>query len=518
MGVRSVLHVSREFAGIAEAGGVKDAVSGLAYALAGQGIQTSVALPLYGFIKGSLPIGPAAFRFEIPVPDQEAGNAVRGEPVRVHVLEKNGIRIFLIDSMRFSDKADVYTYTAADEKKNGHKKRGTGHWDFHQMNLILQKAALETALISGEIPDVFHCHDGHSAFLPAIMREDGRISRAFAKTGAVVTIHNAGKGYHQEIWDLPFAGLVTGLSRAVLQKGRIGRTVDPLLLAASYARMATVSEQYARELLAEKDEEVSGGLGRSFRERNLALAGITNGVDPVPFDPRAADSIGLPFSFDPETGDWEGKAGCKKALRGELAMDAGGEEKPLFGFIGRLTRQKGIDVLLGAAASVLEAGLAVDFVVLGQGEARDESLFQALAARRFSRGSFRFIARYDFGLSKRIYAATDFLLIPSEFEPCGLTDFHAQLMGSIPVVHRVGGLVKVRDSETGFSYDEQAPSALEGVIRRCMGLYSAEPQGLERIRRRAFTEIFDRHTWSIVAREGYMPLYESSMPGSRIQA
>jgi starch synthase len=508
--IRSVFHVTREYAGLGEAGGVKDAVSGLAGALTRMGVRTTVALPLYGFLKARFSLGRAAAVFAFPIPDHDRGNRVRDERVRVLSLERDGVRFLLVDSGRFSDKNDVYTYTDTDEIKNSYKKKGTGHWDSHQMNVILQKAALEIALRTGDIPDIFHCHDGHAAFLPALMREDRRISEAFARTGAVVTIHNAGVGYHQEIWDPAFAALLTGLSTGVLSRGMLNATVDPLLLAGSYARMTTVSEQYADELLGEKEGEVSGGLGRTFSERGIKVTGITNGVDPVPFDPRFPAASGLPFRFDPSTGDLDGKKRCKKTLLEELSVTHRSGERPLFGFIGRLTTQKGIDVLGEAVTSALGKGRAADFIVLGQGESKNEELFRALSSREFSQGSLCFVSRYDPGLAKRLNAASDFLLIPSKFEPCGLTDFHAQLMGSIPVVHAVGGLRKVRDAETGLSYDEQSSAALEGAIDRCLSLYVSEPEALSRIRKTAFDEIFQKHTWDMVAREGYLPLYEDA--------
>jgi starch synthase len=246
MDIRSVFHVTREFSGLAEAGGVKDAVAGLVGALVRMGIKTSVALPLYGFMGGALDPGPIVAEFTLSVPDQDNGNRLREEPVRVHSLVKGGARFYLIDSARFAEKGDVYTYTATEEDSNPQKKRGTGHWDSHQMNLILQKSAIEAARRLGDIPDVFHCHDGHAAFLPALLREGGGRERCemedFTGSGAIVTIHNAGVGYHQEIWDMAFAEAVTGLSRKVLSRGILNATVDPLLLAGFYARMSTVSE------------------------------------------------------------------------------------------------------------------------------------------------------------------------------------------------------------------------------------------------------------------------------------
>jgi starch synthase len=198
-------------------------------------------------------------------------------------------------------------------------------------------------------------------------------------------------------------------------------------------------------------------------------------------------------------------------LPGPRRSPRNGPDAPLFAFIGRLTPQKGIDVLQGAMEELVNEIDAPNFIVLGQGEREAEEKFRRLAARG-KEGRVFFLSRFDPSLAKLIYAASDVMLIPSAFEPCGLTDFHAQLMGTIPLVHRVGGLVKVKDGITGFTYDLQTPSALAKAIRRCLGLFRTDAPLVERIRKKAFEEIFELHTWDKVAREGYIPLYESLLP------
>jgi starch synthase len=513
----TVWHVSREYSGMAEAGGVKDVVRGLAEASVRAGVETTVALPLYGFLSASFSNGAPEAKFTIAVPDYESGNALIEEPVRIFRHNICGVRIFLVECRRFSSKRNVYTYTAEDEAQNHLKKRGTGHWDFHQMNLILQKAVLETAIFIGEAPQVMHCHDGHTAFLPAIMREGERFSRHFARTAVVVTIHNAGVGYHQEVWDQGFTRLLTGLPDRVLEKGKIGSTIDPLLLAGSYAALSTVSEQYGRELLSEQDREIGGGLGKAFRERRISLRGITNGIDPGSWDPRRPLEAGLPYGFDPLIGDLEGRGKCRKALFAALGAEAEGNAHaiPLYGFIGRLTSQKGIDVLFGALRQIMGKASSPLFVVLGQGEKEKEDMMGWLAAQPSAERKLFFVPRYDVRLSKLIFASSDFLLIPSEYEPCGLTDYIAQLSGSIPIVHRVGGLMKVRDGETGFAYDGQSPGALAAAIERTSVLYSENTKLLDRIRRTAFAEIFEKHTWDTVLETGYLPLYAQAAEETR---
>jgi starch synthase len=518
-GPGAVWHVAREYAGIAEAGGVKDVVRGLAEAQARAGAQTSVVLPLYGFLPRELGQGKPVAAFRLSLPDQDKENALFEEEARVFAVHKEGVRLLFVESPRFADKRNVYVYTAEEEEENHWRKRGTGHWDFHQMNILLQRAALESAIALGGIPEIFHCHDGHTAFLPALMREDPRYADRFASAGALLTIHNAGSGYHQEVWDLEFARLLTGLPDTVLRKGLLNGTVDPILLAGFYAQLVTVSEQYAIELLNERDGKMSGGLGQALRERGIPLRGITNGVDPAPWDPRSPEKAGLPQRFDPLTGDLEGKRTCRRDLAKKLGIPLLDEtaEGLLYAFVGRLTGQKGIDVLFHALRQLLPTRPDRWFVILGQGEKEKEAMLEWLAADVSSHGRLIFIARYDPALATLIYAASDFFLIPSAYEPCGLTDFIAQLLGSIPIVHRVGGLVKVRDGETGFSYDEHNAAALAAAVDRSTALFHEKPHLLERIRRNAFGEIFSDHTWDRVLAEGYIPLYREAARGAWTQ-
>jgi len=505
-----VWHVSREYAGIAEAGGVKDVVRGLAEAHARAGGASSVVMPLYGFVSERVAAGRLVASFTLSLPDQDKGNKLFEETVRIHEARQDGVRLLLVDSPRYSALRDVYTYTAEDERENHWKKKGTGHWDYHQLNLILQRAALETALALDEIPDIFHCHDGHTAFLPALLRVDPRFEVPLRSSSAVVTIHNAGKGYHQEVWDPDFAGLLTGLPPDVLRKGLLNGTVDPLLLAGEYARLVTVSERYAEELLAERDEEMSGGLGKALRERGIGLAGITNGIDPSPWDPRTPGRAGIPFGFDPGNGDLEGKSRCRQALMERFSVSADrAAQSPLYACVGRLTGQKGIDVLSHALQILLRSKTERRFVVLGTGEKEKESMLAWLAAAPVAAGRLVFLPRYDPPLASLVYAASDFFLVPSEYEPCGLTDFIAQIFGSIPVVHHVGGLVKVRDGETGFSYREHRPADLVAAVERTNRIYIEQAGILDRIRRTGFEEIFSRHTWDRVLADSYLPLYSA---------
>jgi len=540
--------VAREFAGLAEAGGLKDAVAGLAAAQVRAGIRAAVLMPWYGFLvpleAERLPV-----RFTLNLPAANEASPLAPELVEVYRLYRDGVEVFLLDSARARAKRDVYTYTAADELENPYQKKGTGHWDAHHLNLTLQRGALELARRARRLgwpgpPAILHCHDGHAAFLPAILHLQGR--GRLRRTRALLTLHNAGGGYHQEIYGLQFARQLTGLPLEVLEEGRYqgaDEAVDPLLVGSRFAPVNTVSEQYAAEISSGALDHLTGGLGKAYREAGIRLRGITNGIDPRPYDPRVPAQTGLAYAFDPARGDLEGKKKCRRWILEEIAAapisggapaylqqarrglarqfppgspltglscfgslrDAPGS--PLFTFVGRFASQKGVDVLAGAAARLLGRRADLSFLVLGQGEQALEVRLAELAAGPAGAGRFCLLLGFNSLAAKYCYAAGDFFLVPSLYEPCGLTDLYAQMMGSLPVVHRVGGLVKVRHGETGYSYEQHSPEALCRAIQEAAADHRDRPERLEDMRRRAFGEVLERFTWDRVLAGGYLPLY-----------
>jgi len=525
---RGVWHVARECAGLAEAGGLKDVVAGLSAALAAAGVPAAVVLPRYGFIDvQALGARRLPVSFRLPLPAENQRSAAAEERVEVYRLRRGRVTVYLLDSPRTAAKRGLYTYTGADETEDPEKRRGTGHWDAHHLNLILQRGALELALAEGA-PDLFHCHDGHAALLPVLLREHPRYAQALGASRALITIHNAGWGYHQEIYDPAFAEGLTELPWTVMEKGVLNDAVDPLLLGGLYAPVTTVSEGYAAEIASGAHEALTGGLGGAYASRGIRLHGITNGVDPDGFDPRHPKATGLRHRFDPSRGDLKGKEHCRTLLLEAFHQASGSAAvtrpdlfagvacygslepaaaTPLFTFVGRLTAQKGLDVLIAALRELFRARTPLRILILGQGERALEERVLRLSREVAAAGRMGVLLGFNTLLSKYVYAAGDFFVIPSEYEPCGLTDFYAQLMGNLPVVHAVGGLVKVRHGHTGYSYREHGAEALGEAILEAMGDWERRPGHLESMRRRAFAEIFERHTWGRVLSDHYLPLY-----------
>lgn len=526
MRVENIWMLSREYGQLAGAGGVKDVVCQLSEALArSPRREVHVVLPRYGFVDASrhgfvpledpfCPQRPLRLHIDMDQPDRR----IREEVRYFHNTIEN-VHLYLVDAERYRQKSAVYTYSEQDENLVPWQKKSMGHHDFFAMNLLLQKAALELMITLGARPDIIHCHDGHTAVLPALIREIPGYRAYFRDSGCVVTVHNAGLGYHQEVIDLPYAVSITGLPAHLIYENQLERKFDPFLAAATYAIMNTVSENYARELRETDSDRMTGWLGHELLRRGVSLEGITNGIDPAVFSAEQVAGGDRQMLFQP--GDAEddliGKRRCKLALIERLKAGAatdgvpkfgslrGDGEGPLFSFIGRLSEQKGVDILMTAGDRLLQRWPEAQLLVLGTGAIDlDEALKRMADSPRLS-GRCCFLQGYSPQLASRVYAAGDFFVIPSRYEPCGLTDFIAQLHGNIPIVHHVGGLIKVVDGVSGIAYQHNDVEGLLQAMERAVRLYG-DKTAMRRVQRQAVALIEERHTWPRVM-ERYLDLY-----------
>lgn len=525
--INSIWMITREYGELAGAGGVKDVAMQLSVALSRSGRAVSVVLPLYGTMDpehlGFSRFG-LAFDLDMSYPHEE-----RREFVSVW-HRKDEVDLYLLDSPRFREKTGVYTYTAQDERQNAFHRQGEGHFDYFAMNVLHQKAALCLMVQLGAHPDIIHCHDAHTALLPAMVREQDGFRHYFKETGFVVTIHNAGRGYHQEVHDLPFAQAITDLPARVIHENLLDGAFDPFLAAAHYAEMNTVSENYARELRESADDAMTGWLGHQLLDRGLALQGITNGIDPAEFNPLDYKRLGLPAGFQPgeaEMGDAgesfagsSGKAQCRKDLCAAIASQSlsgirqSGSldfrpDQPLVTFIGRFSTQKGVDIMIDALRYLLTSDHDFQVLLLGSGQKEIEETLVGLARDHRYHGRVCLLRGFDSRLANWVYAAGDFFLVPSRYEPCGLTDFIAQLFGNLPIVHHVGGLVKVVDGETGFTFHQHSGIALLEAMLKAFAVYRSSRGEVAAMQRKAVALIQDQYTWDTV-KERYLDLYHAA--------
>jgi starch synthase len=508
--------ITREYDGLAGAGGVKDVSRQLAEALAKSTKKVRAVLPCYGFMNPEdLGFKQAGISFTVAMPYV---GIERREQVEIWQRREKNITIYLADTLRFREKRSVYTYTAADETNNPEYLQGTGHHDYFAMNVLLQKAAIALIMRLREQPDIIHCQDGHTAILPAIIRETEGYRHYFNRTGCVVTIHNAGRAYHQEVADLSFAETICGLPERIINENLLEGLFDPFLAASSYAILNTVSENYAGELRETDADEQTGWLGHRLLARGVRLEGVTNGINADDYDPQYPEKLGLPFAFSPEKGELAGKKKGREDLLAAIAENSlSGVMQdgtlsvrsgiPLFTFIGRFSHQKGVDVMTAALERLLAGDKDFQALILGSGTREIEDNLLRLTHQQ---GRVCVLRGYDPVLANRIYAAGDFFLVPSRYEPCGLTDYIAQLFGNIPIVHHIGGLVKVVDDVTGFAYREESVDALQAAMQKAIWMFHESPEKIKEMQRAAVRHIRKNYTWDKVVKK-YYTLYQEAL-------
>lgn len=456
--------VTREYAGIAEAGGVKNVACSLAEGLVRKGLAVKVFIPRYGCVRQEgLPAG----IIRITIMDKVY-------EVTFSRFELHGVVIILVGSRIFSEKKAVYTYTDAEEHSITGASRGKGHFDTDSMNVLLQKAVIEWALMTQEVPDIIHCQDAHTAILPALIRCNAQIASFFSRTACVVTIHNAGPGYRQSIPSLARASYLTGLDESCLARSLLNGNVEPFLLSEQYGNVTTVSPWYANELTSSAYNALTEGLSGEFEKRKTVITGIINGIDYHRYEPSDTTRSLLPFSFDPIRDDFAGKYACRdyfidwvsRSLETpHLTCFGTLEDDPhavYFSYHGRIVWQKGLDVFEETARIVLDHVPTARFVILGQGD----PVLEGLLARTSMRypGRFVFIRGYERTLARLAVAISDFIVLPSMFEPCGLEDYIAQIFATIPVAHAVGGLQKIIAGENGFVYRSDQHGSQESQV------------------------------------------------------
>ena len=271
-------------------------------------------------------------------------------------------------------------------------------------------------------------------------------------------------------------------------------------------RLTTVSPTYAREI---QTPDFAWGLDGLLRSRAGVLTGILNGVDRQVWDPRHDPNLPQAYGAgDPAAG----KPAAKAALQRRLGLEQR-EGAPLFGAVSRLTPQKGLDLLLAVVPQLVAMG--GQFALLGSGDADLEGGFATMAQAH--QGSVAVELGYDEALSHLIIGGADIVVMPSRFEPCGLTQLYALCYGSLPLVHRVGGLADTvvgadaaslaDGTATGFTFDDESPQALLAAIEQAIGLFGA-PFSWRRLMRRAMTRDF---SWEASARQ-YLALYRGLRP------
>ena len=376
------------------------------------------------------------------------------------------------------------------------REKEYGYFDDGERMAFYAKAVCECLRwLPDFFPEVLHCNDWHTALTPVYLREQYREVPGYQDVRTVFTVHNLKfQGQYS-----PFIlGDVLGLYECEAARNQLtrGDSVDFMAGALSYSdRVTTVSPSYAGEICT---PEYGEGLEDIFRRRHDILSGILNGIDTEVYDPAADGCIYAPFS------DLTGKRANKLALQRELGLEENAD-RPLFVLISRLTEQKGID-LLSELLWVFPAE-GMQLAVLGTGDKRFENALYS--ASRTHPGSIAARIEFSEPLSRKLYAGGDALLMPSRFEPCGLSQMIAMRYGTVPVVRETGGL---RDSVepyneftgegTGFGFTRCDSDDLLGAIRKTASLFR-QPGKWKKLAANCFAQDFG---WACSA-EKYRELY-----------
>jgi starch synthase len=464
----TILFAASEMDPLARTGGLGDVIESLPAALAARGHEVSVVLPCYrGLAEKATPTG-----VKIPV-------AVGSKQLEADVLEftiPNGVQVFLVRQDEYFDRAGIYG------------EDGKDYVDNAERFIFFSRAVLELARRILPPPEIVHVNDWQTALLPVLIKD----RRLPFKT--VLTIHNL--AYQGSFWayDFPLTRLPGQYftAQGVEFFGNVNLLKGGLLYADA---LTTVSERYAREI---KTQEYGCGLDSVIREQSHKLSGILNGADYSIWNP-ATDDL-LPARYTPD--DLTGKRACRDALLEEMGLEPN-PTGPVLGMVTRLASQKGIDLLI----PILDRLLADDvrLVILGEGDSGYERELLIASKRHAERFAYR--KTTDARLSHLICAGSDLALIPSFFEPCGLTAMYALKYGALPIARATGGLFEIirdfdatNDSGNGFLFfDANAEAFWDAVVRAKRSFQDAAEWGA--LQRRAMEVDF---SW-----ERVVPRYEA---------
>ena len=441
--------IAAEYAPLAKTGGLADVAGSLARYLDSRGHDVRPFLPGYasvlarasdrtpvpGLTDLTLDLGPHQFNYSVSQTRDPDSN----------------VRVYLVECQALYDRPQLY---------------GSGT-DEHLRFLLLTRAALESCQRLGFAPDVVHSHDWHAAFAPLFLRTLYSWDKLFAATRSMLTIHNL--GYQGEFPASAAGDLALGPGAHYLHQDdlRAGH-VNALRHGILYADMVTtVSPTYAREICT---PEQGMGLDADLRARGAGLRGILNGVDYREWNPAADRYVPHPFTADA----MQGKLAAKAALMTRLGL-IGGLRTPLLGLISRLVWQKGIDLLTEVLPGVLRERAGC-FIALGSGEPQYEAALRDLAQAFPGRVAFH--RGYSEELAHWIEAACDLFLMPSRYEPCGLNQMYSLRYGTVPVVHRTGGLADsvtqfdaASGTGTGVVFDHADAAGVRWAVDHALDLY-----------------------------------------------
>ena len=474
----SVLFVASEVAPFRKTGGLADVVGALPKALAERGVDVRVVMPLYAGIRWD-----ELERLDGSLVVPMYTGLVRSA-VRLGRLPGSDVRVYFIEHHRFFDRPHLYG------------PPGDAYADNLERFSFFSRAALELCNATGFIPDVLHAHDWQAALVP-VYANTVEWGKPLHGSASIITIHNLA---YQGVF-APGAMFITGLGWEHLNSHEFEHFGDLNLMKAALQHstlLSTVSPTYCREI---QTPAFGYGLDGVLSGRGGDLRGILNGIDVNEWNPETDRHLTAHYSHQ----SLDGKVECKAALQRELGLPVE-PRVPLFGIIGRLTHQKGYDVLAHCMHDLLDWNLQV--VLLGTGDHDAEHFFGELSYHRGDK--FRAVLGFNDALAHRIEAGSDFFIMPSRFEPCGLNQMYSLRYGTVPIVRRTGGLAdtvenydEARAAGTGFCFDDLTVDALRNTVGWALSTYHDRPDHFRAMQRRGMQQDF---SWARAA-EAYEQMY-----------
>lgn len=473
-----IVFASAECAPFVKTGGLGDVAGSLPAALVRAGAEVIVMVPKYATIKDEYKVQMEHFS------DFYVSLGWRNEYCGLEKLERDGVTYMFIDNERYF--ARDYPY---------------GFFDDGERFAFFSKAITESLqhLPAGFECDILHCNDWQTALAPVFLREFYQGLPLYDRVKTVFSIHNvAFQGQFSDTVMEDILG-VAHIPAAASQLRCDACSINYMLGALRYAdAITTVSPTYANEI---QTPEFGEGLDGVLRERSYALQGILNGIDVAGFDPATDKRIAANYTVD----DRSGKAVCKAKLQEELGLEVR-DDRPLMVMVTRLTRQKGMDLVMYALDRILSGGVQV--AVLGTGDRDYEDGLRYFQDKY--PGTMAARIEFDPALSQRMYAAADMFLMPSKFEPCGLSQIIAMRYGTLPIVRETGGLKdtvqpynEFTGEGTGFSFSNFNGDEMGDAVFRAARLFWDNRDAWSQLVTQAMSQDF---SWTRSA-DKYLDLY-----------
>ncbi|MDR4015016.1 MAG: glycogen synthase GlgA [Collinsella sp.] len=473
-----IVFASAECAPFVKTGGLGDVAGSLPAALVRAGAEVIVMVPKYATIKDEYKAQMEHFS------DFYVSLGWRNEYCGLEKLEHDGVTYMFIDNERYF--ARDYPY---------------GFFDDGERFAFFSKAITESLqhLPAGFECDILHCNDWQTALAPVFLREFYQGLPLYDRVKTVFSIHNvAFQGQFSDTVMEDILG-VAHIPAAASQLRCDACSINYMLGALRYAdAITTVSPTYANEI---QTPEFGEGLDGVLRERSYALQGILNGIDVAGFDPATDKRIAANYTVE----DRSGKAVCKAKLQEELGLEVR-DDRPLMVMVTRLTRQKGMDLVMYALDRILSGGVQV--AVLGTGDRDYEDGLRYFQDKY--PGTMAARIEFDPALSQRMYAAADMFLMPSKFEPCGLSQIIAMRYGTLPIVRETGGLKdtvipynEFTGEGTGFSFSNFNGDEMGDAVFRAARLFWDNREAWNQLVTQAMSQDF---SWTRSA-DKYLDLY-----------